>query len=574
MTQAPQIHPASDRATLVVFASEPRRWVPRFTAALRAAADPRVRNVHPAWDSVLVVFDPRRTTHAEIDTLLAARLAAAAAMPAPAGRTVEIPVCYGGEFGPDLEDVARAHELRDEDVIRLHTEPHYDVAFLGFAPGFPYLDGLPKSLATPRRDRPRVRVPAGSVGIGGDHTGVYPVASPGGWQIIGRTPLRLFDPDAAVEWDEAVQSDAAAESDPAAEPRAPAVTRLEMGDRVRFRRIAPHEFEVLRSHAPESPRSQPHDSVPACGAIAVESPGLLTTVQDSGRFGWGHLGISASGCADPLALACGNRLVGNDDGAAALEMTLVGGTFVFERDALVALTGATFDARSDRGAVPWWEAWPVRAGTRLEIGPARTGARCVLCVRGGIDVPMFLGSASTHVVTGVGGVTGRALARGDRLAIGAAGAHASAHRVDRGWIESLYAPDPIRVTPAPQADRFSPRAHRQLVESAWHVLEQSNRVGVRLHGAGLDAPDAGALRTEGAALGAVQVPPDGQPIVLFVEHQTTGGYPKIANVCSADLHRVGQLRPRDTLRFEVVSFAAAHALVRAREHDLATRLPS
>jgi KipI family sensor histidine kinase inhibitor len=202
------IVPASDHSLLVRFGDqisiETHGRVRSFMRWFRA---PGVRNLHPAYSSVLISFDPLRTTHEELAAL--AREAAGDA-PAPAARLVEIPVCYGGELGPDLADVARLNGLTPERVIEIHSSAEYLVYFLGFSPGFPYLGGLPAAIATPRLDAPRTLVPAGSVAIGGNQAGVYPVASPGGWRIIGRTPLELFRADR--------------------EP--PAL--LEMGDRVRF----------------------------------------------------------------------------------------------------------------------------------------------------------------------------------------------------------------------------------------------------------------------------------------------------------------------------------------------------
>lgn len=287
--------------------------------------------------------------------------------------------------------------------------------------------------------------------------------------------------------------------------------------------------------------------------MRVERPGLLTTIQDLGRPGHAHWGVSASGAADALALRLGNRLAGNADGVPALEMTLVGGAFAFEVDAVIALAGADFGAQVSGRRLAGWRAHEIRRGERLEFGPSRDGARCYLCVRGGFDVPRVLGSASTHVLTGLGG---RALRAGDSVAIGASAGCPPA-TLDPSRIAALYAARPLRITPGPQHDWFAPTAHASLVTSTYAVLEQSNRMGIRLTGAALERATPREMSTEGVALGAIQVPRDGQPIVLFVEHQTTGGYPKIANVASADMHRVGQLRPRDRVRFEWVTFEAA-----------------
>jgi biotin-dependent carboxylase-like uncharacterized protein len=286
-------------------------------------------------------------------------------------------------------------------------------------------------------------------------------------------------------------------------------------------------------------------------SIRVLAPGFQTSVQDLGRFGYAHLGVAASGAADALALRAGNLLVGNPENQAALEMTLVGGTFEFETATVVALTGSDFDA-----GLPLWRAVEVAAGTVLRCGASRSGARGYLAVRGGIAAPKVLGSASAHLMTGVGG---RALGKGDVLPIGSA----AVREARKQGVLPPTAEGPLRVTAGPQAAWFGDELYR----GPYGVLEESNRMGLRLRGAAIASP-AGHMLTEGVALGAVQVPPDGQPIVLFVEHQTTGGYPKPANVISADLWRVGQLRPRDEVRFELVSMEEALELLREQEEWL------
>jgi len=276
----------------------------------------------------------------------------------------------------------------------------------------------------------------------------------------------------------------------------------------------------------------------------------LTTVQDLERPGYAHLGISASGAADALSLRAGNLLVGNAEGAAALEMTLAGGAFEFESHAIVALTGADFEA-----SIPMWTRFWVTPGEQVRCGHARSGARCYLCVNGGVDVPLVLGSSSTHLLTGLGGFEGRALKRGDVLAVGQGESGAQAPR----RLKPALHGDIIHVT--------APGNAYALCDTTWEVREDSDRMGIRLRGPALEH-HTGYMLTEGVPLGAVQAPPDGQPIILFVEHQTTGGYPKVANVISADFHAVGQLRPRDEVRFEQVSIDAALTLLEAQEEWL------
>ena len=249
--------------------------------------------------------------------------------------------------------------------------------------------------------------------------------------------------------------------------------------------------------------------------LRVISPGFLTTVQDLGRFGWAHFGVSASGAADALALRAGNLLVGNAENAAALEMTLVGGAFEFDSDTVIALTGSDFGAR-----LPTWSAFDIKAGQTVRCGATQSGARCYLAVRGGIAAPKAMGSASVHVMTGVGG---RALRKGDVLAIGNEAVRLPRRRTPGApeFVPSGLRNGLLRVTAGPQVAWFQD----ELYTGAWVVSEESNRMGIRLRGPAIPSP-SGHMITEGVPLGAIQVPPDGQPIVLFVEHQTTGGYPK------------------------------------------------
>lgn len=308
--------------------------------------------------------------------------------------------------------------------------------------------------------------------------------------------------------------------------------------------------------------------------IEVRAPGLLTTVQDLGREGFGPMGVSASGAADPIALRIGNRLVGNAEGAAALEMTLIGGTFSFPERTVVALTGSDFGAALDDKCVEMWGSIEVRPGQTLRMGPTRSGARCYLCVRGGIDVKLFLGSASTHLLSGLGGIEGRALRKGDVLKISAAGGSFRTFRktsVATRAMAHLAQRKILRVTAGPQSDWFSPESQKAFYAGTYRVAEESNRMGLRLEGIAIAASSTGEMISEGVSLGAVQIPASGLPIILFVEQQTTGGYPKIANVISADLASLGQLKPRDEIRFERVELEAARTLFVEQEKWLTSK---
>jgi antagonist of KipI len=306
--------------------------------------------------------------------------------------------------------------------------------------------------------------------------------------------------------------------------------------------------------------------------IQVLAPGLQTTVQDLGREGFGPIGVSPSGAADPVSLRLGNRLVDNSEGAAGLEMMLLGGTFVFPEGAIVALTGSDFGATLDDAHLEKGTSVEVQPRQTICLGPTNSGARCYLCVQGGIAVEPFLCSASTHILSGLGGFEGRPLRRGDVVRIGTATKTNPFRKrtIARQPWQRFSDRKILRVTPGLQADWFSESSLRSFYAGTYRVGEQSNRMGLRLEGAAVAQRGASSMITEGVSLGAVQVPPGGSPIILFVEQQTTGGYPKIANVIAADLHRVGQLRPRDEIRFEQVTLDQARSLLIEQEKLLAS----
>jgi biotin-dependent carboxylase-like uncharacterized protein len=278
--------------------------------------------------------------------------------------------------------------------------------------------------------------------------------------------------------------------------------------------------------------------------IEVVAPGPAASVQDRGRPGWAHLAVSPSGAADPAGLGLANRLVGNGGGAAGIEATLGGLVVRATAAAVVAVAGPPVEVRRNGTGVGAGLAVTLAPGDELAIGTPPEGLRCYLAVRGGIQVPAQLGSRSTDTLGGLGPPP---LAAGDRLAVGPE----PAALPFAGQVPLVAPPDParLRVGPGPRADWFAPGALAVLGSARWVVRPQSDRVGVRLDGPALARSQAGELAPEGLVRGAVQVPPDGRPVVLLADHPTTGGYPVLAVVADADLAAVGQLRPGRTVRF-------------------------
>ncbi len=284
--------------------------------------------------------------------------------------------------------------------------------------------------------------------------------------------------------------------------------------------------------------------------ILVQSPGLLTTVQDLGRPGHGIDGVSRAGAADPIALRLGNLLLGNPANTPALETTLLGGTYLFPDGATIALTGATPSALAP------YEIHRIAPGQTIQLGPLTNGARCYLCVQGGIKTAKIANSASTHLLSGLGGGP---LTKGAVLNIGPS--TNKPQNIQIPPVLKTYTKT-LRVTRGPQADQFESKLFYQ---TEYQVTQDTNRMGIRLAGSPIPTTHDSQMRTEGVPLGAIQIPANGQPIILFVDQQTTGGYPKIANVITADLPSLGQLRPGDTIGFEQVSPVEARRLLLEQE---------
>lgn len=281
--------------------------------------------------------------------------------------------------------------------------------------------------------------------------------------------------------------------------------------------------------------------------IEIVRPGPLATVQDLGRPGHAHLGVPRSGAADERALRLANRLVGNPEGAAGVELTLGGAALRFHARAWIAVTGAPVPFRIDGRPHGMNAPCYVPAGACVEFGTPSAGLRSYLAVRGGVAVDEVLGSRSTDLLSGLGPAP---LAPGARLPVGPADGHADIH-VDVA--PGLVLPDVpvLRVLPGPRDDWFTEDALATLASTPYEVTADSNRVGVRLGGAPLPRARDGELGSEGMVTGAIQVPPSGLPIIFLTDHPTTGGYPVVGVLVSDDVPLAAQLRPGQRLRFQV-----------------------
>ena len=282
------------------------------------------------------------------------------------------------------------------------------------------------------------------------------------------------------------------------------------------------------------------------GAIEVVKPGVLTTVQDLGRPGFARLGIPRSGAADRASLKLANRLVGNAEGAAALECTLIGPSLRFHDDALIAITGAEIPVSLNGEQLALNSATHVAAGELLQLATASAGLRSYIAVRGGIEAQPLMGSMASDLLSGLGPAP---LKAGQLLESGQ-----PAGEVPAIGVAAVAAPaeEPLlHLLPGPRDDWFADGALELLAKSGWEVSSDSNRSGARLIGPELPRARRDQLLSEGVAHGAIQVPTSGQPIILLADHPTTGGYPVIAVVANADLDAAGQLRPGQKLRFAI-----------------------
>lgn len=296
------------------------------------------------------------------------------------------------------------------------------------------------------------------------------------------------------------------------------------------------------------------------GGVLVLRPGLLTTVQDLGRVGYQEYGVSVSGAMDRPALLVANRLIGNPDGAAGLECTIQGPELRFEEDTTIAVTGADLSAALDGTPLPLWEGVSVRAGSVLAFGRRRSGARAYVAIAGGLDVPAVLGSRATHLRTRMGGLAGEPLKRGQRLRLGSRPAVSGRTVRAPAFVLGLYREAPtLRLVRGPQFHRLSPQAAVALTAMRFRIAPESDRMGYRLAGARIKLGAAPPMVSEASPQGSLQVPPDGRPILLMADHQTTGGYPIVGIVCSLDLSLAAQLMPGDSVDFSFVSAEAARA---------------
>ncbi|MDF9749952.1 5-oxoprolinase/urea amidolyase family protein [Arthrobacter sp. ES3-54] len=515
---------------------------------------PGQQDVLAAAETVLVKADSPASARRIAARLLQLDLTAPVQLD---GGLIVIDTVYDGE---DLAEVGRLTGLGKEGVIAAHSGQVWTVAFAGFAPGFGYMVGENQQLEVPRRSSPRTAVPAGSVALAGNYSAVYPRRSPGGWQLIGHTSARMWD----------LGRDQPALAAP--------------GHRVQFRQVrdavtlgTEPVAEKAAAPAAENAGTAPQ---PAGGDVArglrIVSPGIQSLIQDLGRHGHSGLGVSAAGALDRASLRRANRLVGNAPGAAGIETvaieTVAGGLKIQAvADQVLAVTGApsalSIESAPDSAGETWHRAvlmatpFALLDGETLSLGAPQSGFRSYLAVRGGVDAALVLGSRSTDTMSGIGPAP---LAAGEVLA---AGGEAESGVVGAPELQPDYPGAGVTVldvVPGPRADWFDQAALDSFTAQDWSVLPQSNRVGMRLDGTPLQRSRQGELPSEGTVAGALQVPPEGLPVLFLADHPITGGYPVIAVVVDSQLDLAAQVPIGGKIRFRWAESAAAEP--EATEH--------
>ncbi|WEK29631.1 MAG: urea amidolyase family protein [Candidatus Pseudomonas phytovorans] len=490
--------------------------------ALQSARIEGVIEVIPGAVTLHVSFDPFVTTARQLYAQISSLTPQAGS--SRSGDLVEIPVSYDGE---DLEFVAGYLGWSVEELIRRHRAATFTVAFTGFAPGFAYMTCDDPELVVPRRDSPRVRIPAGSVALAGRFCGVYPSDTPGGWQLLGTTVVPMWDVNRAQ------------------------AALLKPGDRVRF-------TEATADQAPGvvvKPKPFADETVGnGFKVVATDRPLLF---QDLGRAGNAHQGVSQSGAADLHALRLANELLGNDEAAVALEVTYGGATFEAEMPVTLAVTGAPVPVvvtTAHGRLITLSTAVPIAldAGDTLTLGVPQQGVRSYVALRGGLAAPKILGSASTDTLAKVGP---EPLTAGAVLQVaGDVRGSVSAGHLAESNLPGSADVVVLDVVMGPRTDWFTPEAIRTFTEQAWTVTPESNRIGVRLNGASaLTRECADELPSEGTSRGSIQVPRNGQPVLFLADHPLTGGYPVIAVVAEHHLSLAAQIPIGARIRFNAIT---------------------
>ena len=457
-----------------------------------------------------------------------------------------IQVCYHPDLGLDLTSIAKALKLSIVEVVRLHKESLYIADILGFMPGFAYFSGLNPQLRLPRLASPRSVVPKGSVAIAELQTAIYPRVTPGGWNIIGRSPNKLFDID----------------------KNPPGLFMA--GDQMQIDEISLDEFHRLDQANTSKEVIRSLDKNKSAALIEVLQAGTFSTIQDEPRSGLSHWAVGPGGACDIASLHLANALVGNPPEMAAIEITSTGPNLLFHEATCVAWVGANCEGIVNSQRIPGNRPVWIPKGATLKFSPLNPGLRSVVAISGGLDLPKTLGRFGSHISADIGP---KRLEKGDQLTL----ANPKAP-LKSSFLKSLYKEDNLPRYPkwqirspflptnsitkicclaGPHLSFLSTKERELFWSTVWTVSNQSNRMGVRLQGDFKVKKDLPNIPSQAITFGTVQFPPSHEPIIMLAEHQTTGGYPRLAEVIRADLIKLAQAKPGSKLQLQLIDLEEA-----------------
>lgn len=431
---------------------------------------------------------------------------------------VRVPVCFEDEYAPDLEEICRLKSISKEQFISFYTKKQYHVYMLGFLPGFAYMGEVDSQIAVGRKSTPRLKVSAGSVGIAANQTGVYPMDSPGGWQIVGRTPLKLVD----------------------FKKKSPFLFKA--GDQVQFYPILSAEFEQMKEQTSVEEVLEMEEN------ILVLKPGVYSVFQDFGRKGCRAQGVPVSGAQDKLSHIIANALVGNSSDKTTLEVTMGGLSLLFKKSTTIAVTGFgnvfVNEKQKELNTII-----SIQKDDVLDIRFDGKGLRSYIAVSGGFVVEKVLGSSSTSTNAGIGKI----LSKQQKIFIGKE--KLSNHQA--GLSIKKQSRRVIRIMPANELKLLTQDSRERLTNEPFTISNRCDRMGILLESERLSLIKPIEMLSTAVVPGTMQLTPDGKIIILMNDCQTTGGYPRIGQVAAADMNKLAQVIPGEKVFFEFISSGEA-----------------
>ena len=478
----------------------------------------------------------------------------------------ELPICYqimsseSHEKYNDLGEIAHQTGLSEEAIISTHLETKYRVEAIGFAPGFAYMSGLPNQLHVPRKTTPRPSVPEGAVAIAGDMSCVYPQSSPGGWNIIGLCPTPVFNIN-----------------------NTDSPLLYQVGDTVSFRAISKSEYlttvqqnqsnknqlKTLPTALPEEEHNKPDlNNIDTAAKLIVTKIGSTATIQDSGRNGVSHLGLSVGGAADNDAYQWANRLLDNDINASVIEFVFGNFELTCVEATYICLTGASATISVNGQSQPMWKTIRLEKGDVVKVGFAQHGLRIYLAIQGGVKAERWWGSSATVIKDQIGTqvIKGSIISSAENsFAIlsntsdknSQAGALVHNRMLSPNVIPKYSSEIEVHLIFSEQFALFSPQQLNALVTTEFSVSAQSDRMGIRLQSNQSQLKHQHHIQSEGLGLGAVQITPEGEPIVMLADRQSIGGYPKVGYLTQADCNKLAQAQPNTRVRFKLITHQQA-----------------